>query len=63
MLNFYGQIRALFGYIAVVTTDLIHKTIKLTLKARKLSKARMSKKLVAFLQACIAYCYITIPLI
>lgn len=23
MLNFYGQIRAIFGYIAVVTTDLV----------------------------------------
>ena len=62
MLNFYGQVRATFGYLTPVTRDLISRAIRLTLRARKLTRSR-SKKIVGFLQACIAYCYITIPLI
>ena len=55
--------RANFGYIAEVTTDLIYKAVNLTFIARKNSKGKITKKIVSFLQATLAYCYITVPII
>lgn len=62
-LNFYGEMRASFGYIEKVTVLLIYKAAGLTYLARKNSKGRITNKLISFLQATISYCYITIPVL
>ena len=62
-LNFLAEMRATFGYLPEVTISLIYKAVNLTFFARKQSKGRMTKKLVSFLQATLAYCYITVPVI
>jgi len=63
MLNLYTEIRATFGSLPEVIDNLIHRVIDLTFKAKKFSKNKTSKKVLAFLQACVAFCYITIPMI
>lgn len=55
--------RATFGYIPEVTTALVYKAINLTFTGRRNAKGRITKKLVSFLQATIAYCFITVPVI
>ncbi len=55
--------RAIFGYIPEVTVALIYKAVNLAFSARKNAKGRITKKLVSFLQATLAYCYITVPVI
>lgn len=55
--------RAIFGYIPEVTTALIYKAVNIAFSARKNAKGRITKKLVSFLQATLAYCYITVPVI
>lgn len=62
-LNFYGEMRANFGYIEKVTVLLIYKAAGLTYLARKKSKGRITNKLISFLQATISFCYITIPVL
>lgn len=62
-LNFLAEMRATFGYLPEVTISLIYKAVNLTFLARKQSKGRMTRKLVSFLQATLAYCYITVPVI
>ena len=62
-LSFLAEMRATFGYIPEVTVSLIYKAVNLTFVARKKAKGRITKKLVSFLQATIAYCYITVPVI
>ncbi len=60
-LNFHAEVRAHFGNIPEIIGNLIQKTIDLTFKAKVLSKGKINKKIVGFIQACIAYCYISIP--
>lgn len=55
--------RAAFGHIEQVTISLIYKAVGLTVTARRLSKGRITNKLVSFLQATMAFCYITVPLV
>lgn len=62
-LSFLAEMRAIFGYIPEVTTALIYKAVNLAFTARKNAKGRITKKLVSFLQATLAYCYITVPVI
>ena len=42
---------------------MIYKAVNLAFTARKNAKGRITKKLVSFLQATLAYCYITVPVI
>jgi hypothetical protein len=62
-LNFYGEMRASFGHIEKVTVSLIYKAAGLTFKARVINKGRITNKLISFLQATLAYCYITVPVL
>ena len=55
--------RAIFSYIPEVISALIYKAVNLTFVARKNAKGRVTKKLVSFLQATIAYCFITVPVL
>ena len=55
--------RAILGYIPEVATALIYKAANLTFLAKKNSRGRTTKKLLSFLQATVAYCYITVPVI
>lgn len=43
--------------------SLIYKAAGLTYKARKLNKGRVTNKLISFLQATLAYCFITVPVL
>lgn len=61
LLTFYGQIRASFGYLERVIVSIIYKAAGLTFKARQSS--RVTNKLISFLQATIAFCYITVPVL
>lgn len=49
MLNLYTDIRGNFGNFSPVIEELLYKVIDLTFQARKLSKNRMNKKVIAFL--------------
>lgn len=62
-LSFLAEMRATFGYIPEVTVALIYKATNLTFVARKKAKGRITKKLVSLLQATLAYCFITVPVI
>lgn len=62
-LSFLAEMRATFGYIPEVTLSLIYKAANLTFAARSHAKGRITKKLVSLLQATLAYCYITVPVI
>jgi hypothetical protein len=62
-LSFLAEMRASFGYLPKVTTSLIYKAVNLTFEARKNAKGKMTKKLLFFFQATLAYCYITVPVI
>ncbi|KRX02875.1 hypothetical protein PPERSA_04078 [Pseudocohnilembus persalinus] len=63
MLNLYTDIRGNFGNISEVAEILIYSVVDLTFLGRKLSKNKINKKMKAFLQACIAFCYISIPMV
>lgn len=60
-MNLHTEVRGHFGNIPEIIENLIYKTIDLTLKARRFSKGKVNKKIAGFIQACIAYCYISIP--
>ncbi|EGR27329.1 hypothetical protein IMG5_197970 [Ichthyophthirius multifiliis] len=64
ILNFCTEIRSSFGYIQEIIIYLIEKVNSLSFFARSFIKNnKQSKKITGFLQACIAFCYITIPMI
>lgn len=62
-LNFYAEMRANFGDLEKVTCTLIYKAAGLTFKARKVSKGRITNKLISFLQAALGFCYITVSVL
>jgi hypothetical protein len=62
-LNFYAEMRASFGQIESVIVTLVYKAAGLTFKARKLNKGRITNKLISFLQATLAFCFITVPVL
>jgi len=55
--------RAIFGYIPELTVALIYKAANLTFIARRNAKGNINKKLISFLQASLAYCFITVPVL
>lgn len=55
--------RASFGQVEGVIVNLIYKAAGLTFKARKVNKNRITNKLISFLQATLAFCYITVPVL
>jgi len=55
--------RASCGHLEKVTVTLIDKAAGLTFKARKLNRGRITNKLISFLQATLAFCYITVPVL
>jgi hypothetical protein len=55
--------RANFGHIEKIIVTLIYKAAGLTFKARKINKGRITNKLISFMQASLAYCYITVPVL
>lgn len=55
--------RANFGHIEKIIVSLIYKAAGLTFKARKINKGRITNKLLSFMQATLAYCYITVPVL
>ncbi|KAL4504159.1 hypothetical protein ABPG72_020997 [Tetrahymena utriculariae] len=64
MLNLYTEIRASFGHINEVVEYVINKVSNLTFTAKSMfTSQKMQKKITGFLQACVAFCYITIPMI
>ena len=64
MLNVYTDIRANFGNHQEIIEVLIFKVIDLTFKARSLTKKNnITPKIKAFMQASVAFCYITIPMV
>jgi len=62
MLNLFTEFRSNFGNLIEIVEVLIYKVLDLTFLARKLSKKKMSSKIKSFLQAAIAFCYISIPM-
>jgi hypothetical protein len=43
--------------------SLVYKAAGLTYRARQINKERITNKLIAFLQATISFCYITVPVL
>ncbi|KAM3141230.1 hypothetical protein pb186bvf_006615 [Paramecium bursaria] len=62
-LNLYADVRAHFGNVSQVSGQLINRATELIIKAKKYAKGKNEWKVLQFLQACLAYCYITIPTI
>lgn len=55
--------RASFNHIEKVMVTLIYKAAGLMFKARKINKNRITNKLISFLQATLAFCFITVPVL
>eukprot|EP00828_Plagiopyla_frontata_P009321 TRINITY_DN1479_c0_g1_i13.p1 TRINITY_DN1479_c0_g1~~TRINITY_DN1479_c0_g1_i13.p1 ORF type:complete len:644 (-),score=111.04 TRINITY_DN1479_c0_g1_i13:135-2066(-) len=62
-LNFHTEIRSNFDNIPEIIENLVIKTLQLTFKAKQYAKGNVTKKIIGFMQACIAYCFITISTI
>jgi hypothetical protein len=62
-LSFLAEMRAIFGGVPEIISELIYKAVGLTFTARRNAKGKITKKLVSFLQATLAYCFITVPVI
>eukprot|EP01083_Nonionella_stella_P088410 246397_1 len=60
-LNIYNDARRSFTNLDRVTEALVVRVAGLVMKAHKYMKGRHSRKTLAFVKACIAYCHITIP--
>ncbi|XP_059611649.1 VPS35 endosomal protein sorting factor-like [Phlebotomus argentipes] len=60
-LAFYVDARAAFLNLDVVYATLIHCVNNLAMETRRMIRGQHSKKTAAFVRACAAYCFITIP--
>ncbi|XP_021787491.1 VPS35 endosomal protein sorting factor-like isoform X3 [Papio anubis] len=60
-LSFYVESRSMFCNLEPVLVQLIHSVNRLAMETRKLMKGNHSRKTAAFVRACVAYCFITIP--
>ncbi|XP_023377514.1 UPF0505 protein C16orf62 homolog [Pteropus vampyrus] len=60
-LSFYVEARSLFCNLEPVLVQLIHSVNRLAMETRKAMKGNHSRKTAAFVRACVAYCFITIP--
>jgi hypothetical protein len=60
-LNFYVECRRTFANLDIVKAHLIRSVANLAMTTLKIAKGKHTKETSAFVHACIAYCYITIP--
>ncbi|XP_064415213.1 VPS35 endosomal protein-sorting factor-like isoform X1 [Latimeria chalumnae] len=60
-LSFYVEARSIFCNLEPVLVHLIHSVNQLAMETRKVMKGNHSRKTAAFVRACAAYCFITIP--
>ncbi|XP_015745691.1 UPF0505 protein C16orf62-like [Python bivittatus] len=60
-LNFYVEARSMFCHLEPVLVQLIHSVNQLAMETRKVMKGNHSRKTAAFVRACVAFCFITIP--
>uniref|UniRef100_A0A4W3ISX0 VPS35 endosomal protein-sorting factor-like n=1 Tax=Callorhinchus milii TaxID=7868 RepID=A0A4W3ISX0_CALMI len=60
-LSFYVEARSTFCNLEPVLVQLIHSVNQLAMETRKVMKGKHSRKTAAFVRACAAYCFITIP--
>ncbi|GAB0088083.1 VPS35 endosomal protein sorting factor-like [Sergentomyia squamirostris] len=60
-LTFYVDARATFLNLDTVYATLIHCVNNLAMETRRMIRGQHSKKTAAFVRACAAYCFITIP--
>ncbi|XP_042336793.1 VPS35 endosomal protein-sorting factor-like isoform X2 [Sceloporus undulatus] len=60
-LSFYVESRSMFCNLEPVLVQLIHSVNQLAMETRKVMKGNHSRKTAAFVRACVAFCFITIP--
>ncbi|XP_029432414.1 VPS35 endosomal protein sorting factor-like isoform X2 [Rhinatrema bivittatum] len=60
-LSFYVEARSMFCNLEPVLVQLIHSVNQLAMETRKVMKGSHSRKTAAFVRACVAFCFITIP--
>ncbi|XP_007498241.2 VPS35 endosomal protein-sorting factor-like isoform X1 [Monodelphis domestica] len=60
-LSFYVETRSMFCNLEPVLVQLIHSVNQLTMETRRVMKGNHSRKTAAFVRACVAFCFITIP--
>ncbi|ESO85799.1 hypothetical protein LOTGIDRAFT_195736 [Lottia gigantea] len=60
-LSFYVEARSNFSNLDTVLIQLIQSVNKLSMDTRQVVKGNHSRKTAAFVRACAAYCFITIP--
>ncbi|XP_005101203.1 VPS35 endosomal protein sorting factor-like [Aplysia californica] len=60
-LSFYVEVRAAFSNLDSVLVTLIQSVNNLAVETRKIVKGNHSRKTAAFVRACAAYCFITVP--
>lgn len=60
-LSFYVAARATFCNLEPVLIQLIHRVNRLAMETKKVVRGNHSRKTAAFVRACAAYCFITIP--
>ncbi|XP_053132807.1 VPS35 endosomal protein-sorting factor-like isoform X2 [Hemicordylus capensis] len=60
-LSFYVETRSMFCNLEPVLVQLIHSVNRLAMETRKVMKGNHSRKTAAFVRACVAFCFITIP--
>uniref|UniRef100_A0A8C3FWS8 VPS35 endosomal protein-sorting factor-like n=1 Tax=Chrysemys picta bellii TaxID=8478 RepID=A0A8C3FWS8_CHRPI len=60
-LSFYVEARSMFCNLEPVLVQLVHSVNQLAMETRKVMKGNHSRKTAAFVRACVAFCFITIP--
>jgi hypothetical protein len=60
-LNFLNECRASFGNIDAVKETLVQRAAELCMRTRALVKGKHNRKTAAFVRACIAFMFVTIP--
>ncbi|XP_065588372.1 VPS35 endosomal protein-sorting factor-like isoform X2 [Cyrtonyx montezumae] len=60
-LSFYVEARSVFCNLEPVLIQLIHSVNQLAMETRKVMRGNHSRKTAAFVRACVAFCFITIP--
>eukprot|EP01121_Diplochlamys_sp_Union-15-3_P010804 TRINITY_DN3071_c0_g1_i3.p1 TRINITY_DN3071_c0_g1~~TRINITY_DN3071_c0_g1_i3.p1 ORF type:complete len:198 (+),score=27.02 TRINITY_DN3071_c0_g1_i3:130-723(+) len=60
-LNFYVEARRSFSNLDAVKENLVQGACALAMKTRQLCKGKHNKESAAFVRACMAFCFITIP--
>ncbi|CAH1102339.1 unnamed protein product [Psylliodes chrysocephalus] len=60
-LNFFVEARSAFSNIDIVLAELVQQVNTLSVNTRQIMKGMHNRKTAEFVQACAAYCFITIP--